>query len=148
MQDFWDINKIKQILPKDCVFFFIDRVVEIDQEAKRIRCLKNITVNEHFFSSHFPAKPIMPGAIFVEAAQQAAIILYAILRPDKRASCDYSLEKIEANFFSKIKAGDQLVLEAEADKLSDKQLVVKGVASVNDEKSAQGTVFLKLNKEE
>ncbi|MCF7908524.1 MAG: 3-hydroxyacyl-[acyl-carrier-protein] dehydratase FabZ [Candidatus Omnitrophica bacterium] len=146
MNDFWDVNKIKKVLPKDYPFLFIDRVVEIDLVEKRIKGLKNITVNEHFFSNHFPGKPIIPGAILVEAAYQASIILCVALGEDSQFKIDYCLDKVEASFFSKVRAGDQLILEAKAEKLTAKTAAVRVVVSVSDNKCAELTVFLKLNK--
>ncbi len=146
MQDFWDVNQIRQILPKDHPFLFIDRVVEVNQQAKRIKCLKNITANEYFFSTHFPVKPVIPGAVIIEAAHQASIILWAILNQGKDRTFTYCLERVEATFFNKVMAGDQLSLGAEADKISETEAKVKVVASVGDKKCAQTTVFLKVSK--
>lgn len=53
----------------------MDRVVELDVEGKRIRAYKNVSINEPFFNGHFPAHPIMPGVLIIEAMAQAAGIL-------------------------------------------------------------------------
>ncbi len=70
-----DINEIREYLPHRYPFLLVDRVVELDTEAKRIRAYKNVTINEPFFTGHFPQHPIMPGVLIIEAMAQAAGIL-------------------------------------------------------------------------
>lgn len=146
MQDFWDIATIKQVLPKDYPFLFIDRVVEIDRPGQRVRCIKNITLNEYFLSGHFPAKAIMPGAIVVEAAYQAAIILKSALSETNQPKFDYFLNKVEAEFFNKLNPGDQLSLDAAVIENSQEALTAKVLVSVGEQKTAELIVFLKIGK--
>ncbi|MBU6206546.1 MAG: 3-hydroxyacyl-ACP dehydratase FabZ, partial [Alphaproteobacteria bacterium] len=40
-----------------------------------IVAVKAVTINEAFFAGHFPARPIMPGVLIVEALAQAAGVL-------------------------------------------------------------------------
>ncbi|HCC62729.1 MAG TPA: 3-hydroxyacyl-[acyl-carrier-protein] dehydratase FabZ, partial [Pseudomonas sp.] len=41
-----DINEIREYLPHRYPFLLVDRVVELDTDAKRIRGYKNVTINE------------------------------------------------------------------------------------------------------
>ena len=59
-----DIYQILKLLPHRYPFLLVDRVVEIDK-GKRILALKNVSVNEPFFTGHFPARPVMPGVLIV-----------------------------------------------------------------------------------
>src|SRR5690554_2796367 len=70
-----DINEIKEYLPHRYPFLLVDRVVELDLEGKRIRAYKNVSINEPFFTGHFPDHPIMPGVLIIEAMAQAAGLL-------------------------------------------------------------------------
>jgi len=70
-----NIQQIKEILPHRYPFLFIDKVLEINLEESRIVAQKNVTANEEFFNGHFPAQPIMPGVLIVEAMAQAVGIL-------------------------------------------------------------------------
>src|SRR5690606_22855139 len=73
--DMMDINEIRQYLPHRYPFLLVDRVSELDMDAKRIRAYKNVSINEPFFEGHFPRHPIMPGVLIIEAMAQAAGIL-------------------------------------------------------------------------
>src|SRR5882672_2872430 len=66
-----DINAIMRVLPHRYPFLLIDRIVE-HQPKERIVAVKNVTINEPFFTGHFPGYPIMPGVLVVEAMAQAA----------------------------------------------------------------------------
>ncbi len=61
-----DINEIREYLPHRYPFLLVDRVVELNTEAKHIRAYKNVTINEPFFNGHFPQHPIMPGVLIIE----------------------------------------------------------------------------------
>ena len=52
-----DIHKILTKLPHRYPFLLVDRVLDIDMQAKTIRAIKNITVNEPCFTGHFPLRP-------------------------------------------------------------------------------------------
>ena len=71
MSDVLDINRIRELLPHRYPFLLIDRVLEMERR-KRILALKCVTANEPFFQGHFPAVPVMPGVLIVEALAQAA----------------------------------------------------------------------------
>ena len=69
-----DIHQILKRLPHRYPFLLVDRVLELDP-GKRIRALKNVTINEQFFVGHFPQRPVMPGVLMLEALAQAAALL-------------------------------------------------------------------------
>jgi 3-hydroxyacyl-[acyl-carrier-protein] dehydratase len=67
-----DIHAFSNKLPHRYPFLLVDRVLEHrDRQARTIRALKNVTVNEPFFTGHFPYRPVMPGVLMLEAMAQA-----------------------------------------------------------------------------
>ena len=72
-----DIHLIQRIIPHRYPFLMIDRVVGIVRDQGCVG-IKNVTFNEPHFTGHFPAKPIMPGVLVVEAMAQAAAVLVGI----------------------------------------------------------------------
>ena len=67
-------NEIIDLIPHRYPFLLIDRVEEIivNESATGI---KNVTINENFFTGHFPDFPVMPGVLIVEAMAQTAACL-------------------------------------------------------------------------
>jgi 3-hydroxyacyl-[acyl-carrier-protein] dehydratase len=69
-----DIKRVMAALPHRYPMLLVDRVESLDPE-KGITAIKAVTINEPFFQGHFPARPIMPGVLIVEALAQAAGVL-------------------------------------------------------------------------
>ena len=69
-----DIAAVMSLIPHRYPMLLVDRVEDIvpDRSAKGI---KAVTINEPFFQGHFPARPIMPGVLIVEALAQTAGVL-------------------------------------------------------------------------
>ena len=66
-----DIRGILEHLPHRFPFLLVDRVLEIEK-GKRIVAIKNVTINEPFFTGHFPHLPVMPGVLQIEALATVA----------------------------------------------------------------------------
>src|SRR5579863_6403600 len=76
-----DINGVMLRLPHRYPFLLVDRVLECVR-GERIRALKNVSFNEPYFTGHFPARPVMPGVLIIEAlAQTAAVLVVHTLGP-------------------------------------------------------------------
>ena len=69
-----EIEEIMEILPHRYPMLLVDRVLECD-DKDRIVAIKNVTINEPFFTGHFPGRPIMPGVLQLEAMAQTGGIL-------------------------------------------------------------------------
>ena len=107
-----NIQEILEYLPHRYPFLLIDRVIECEL-GKRIRALKNVSVNEPYFNGHFPYYKVMPGVLIVEAMAQAAAILSFRtmgIKPDDK-SVYYFAGIDRARFKKPVIPGDQLVLE-------------------------------------
>ncbi len=107
-----NIQEILEYLPHRYPFLLIDRVIEIEL-GKRIRALKNVSVNEPYFNGHFPYYKVMPGVLIVEAMAQAAAILSFRtmgIKPDDK-SVYYFAGIDRARFKKPVMPGDQLVLD-------------------------------------
>ena len=107
-----DIHQVLRKLPHRYPILLVDRVLELEKGV-RIRALKNVTVNEPFFTGHFPHRPVMPGVLMLEALAQAAAILSFETEgavPDDNTI--YYFAGIDgARFKRPVEPGDQLVLE-------------------------------------
>lgn len=69
-----DVKRVMAALPHRYPMLLVDRVESLDPD-KGIVAIKAVTINEPFFQGHFPARPIMPGVLIVEALAQAAGVL-------------------------------------------------------------------------
>ena len=108
-----DVTRIQAVLPHRYPFLLVDRVVELEPN-KRIRALKNVTINEPFFQGHFPGMPVMPGVLVVEAMAQAGGLLTQLSNPAAAAKSDklFYLVKVDnARFSRMVVPGDQLDME-------------------------------------
>ncbi|MEN3295211.1 MAG: 3-hydroxyacyl-[acyl-carrier-protein] dehydratase [Burkholderiales bacterium] len=109
-----NINEIKEYLPHRYPLLLVDRVLEWES-GKSITAIKNVTVNEEFFSGHFPHKPVMPGVYMIEAlAQTAALLSFLTMgqKPDAN-SVVYFLGIDNARFKRPVEPGDQLRMQVE-----------------------------------
>ena len=107
-----EIHEILAHLPNGYPMLLVDWVLECEP-GKRILALKNVTINEPFFSGHFPHHPVMPGVLIVEAmAQAAGLLSYFTLgtKADDK-SVYYFVGIDEARFKRPVSPGDQLMLE-------------------------------------
>jgi 3-hydroxyacyl-[acyl-carrier-protein] dehydratase len=103
-----DLNRFIGLLPHRYPFLLIDRVLELDGE--RTLTLKNVTVNEPFFTGHFPQLPVMPGVLIVEAlAQSAAILALGIIGTRRSLFMLTGIDKVR--FRRRVVPGDQLKME-------------------------------------
>lgn len=76
------INDLMDLLPHRFPFLLVDRVLDY-LEFDYLVGIKNVTVNEPFFSGHFPEQPIMPGVLILESLAQASAILYSLSKTPK-----------------------------------------------------------------
>ena len=110
-----DISGIMRYLPHRYPFLLVDRVLACEP-GKMLRAVKNVTINEPFFAGHFPAFPVMPGVLVIEAlAQAAAILAYRSTRTGPGGDALFFFAGIDhARFRRQVVPGDQLRLEVDA----------------------------------
>ena len=103
------VQEIMRLLPHRYPFLLLDRIVEFEP-GRRIVGLKNVTINEPFFTGHFPAYPIMPGVLIIEALAQVGGFL-ALKAMEDEAKIAYFAGIDNCKFRRPVHPGDQLRLE-------------------------------------
>ncbi len=138
-----NINALREYLPHRYPFLLIDRVTAC-RPNEWITAIKNVTVNEQFFTGHFPEQPIQPGVLMVEAMAQVSGVLGFISENKKPADgFVYLFAGIEkARFKRLVIPGDQMVLRAT--KTFDKRGICKFSCTVHvdNELAASAEIML------
>jgi 3-hydroxyacyl-[acyl-carrier-protein] dehydratase len=71
--------------------------------------IKNVSINEPYFQGHFPARPVMPGVLIIEAmAQTAAVLVVHTLGPEAEGKLVYFMSVDSARFRRPVVPGDCL----------------------------------------
>lgn len=123
-------KEIMEIIPHRYPFLLIDTIEELEP-GERALGKKCVSVNEPFFTGHFPGNPVMPGVLIMEALAQVGAV--AILsKPEFKGHTAYFAGIDKARFRQKVLPGDVLMLETAIVKTKGPIGVGKAVAKVDD----------------
>jgi len=137
-----DIRRLKRIMPHRYPMLLVDRVLEIDSN-RRIRGIKNVTINEPFFDGHYPNAPIMPGVLIVEAmAQLSGVLIGQTMEHTGKLPIMLSLDKVRLR--KPVTPGDQLLMEAEAVRIRSRIAHMRCRAFVAEDLAAEAEVKFML----
>lgn len=129
-----DIHKVLSLLPHRYPFLLVDRVIDYETDDYLV-AVKNVTFNEPFFVGHFPARPVMPGVLIVEALAQATALLAMESRPEEvgEKALYYFVGIDKARFKRTVEPGDQLTLDVRLKKVRRGIWLFSGEARVEDQ---------------
>lgn len=141
MEEQIDIREILTYLPHRYPFLLVDRILEWEPD-RRIKGLKNVTMNEPFFPGHFPGAPIMPGVLIVEAmAQAGGVLVMASRQKANQRTLMYFMGLDKVKFRRQVVPGDQLILEIEIIKQRAKVIKLEGLAKVDGHIAAEAQLM-------
>ena len=131
------------MIPHRYPFLLVDKIVD-KKEKSYIKTIKNVTINEPYFTGHFPEKPIVPGVLILESMAQSAclIILDYIDDPDNHL---VYLSKVN-NFriLKNVIPGDQIIITAETIKEKMNSFKFRSTCHVNDDLVAKADFIASL----
>jgi UDP-N-acetylglucosamine acyltransferase len=119
----------------------VDAITE-HEPGRRIKAVKNVTVNEDFFQGHFPGAPLMPGVLMIETLAQVATILL-VHAPGGAAIAGAWLRGVDnAKFRLPVVPGDRLTLEVTMGPRRTTMARAKAVASINGNVAAEAELVM------
>lgn len=139
------IRELMQEVPHRFPFLLVDRVLDC-QPGKSITALKNVTINEPFFTGHFPSYPVMPGVIILESLAQAGLILGMRTAQAKKGTLVFLTGVEKARFKRQILPGDQMILKVELGKMRSRLWRFSGEVWVGDELACKADMMASPGK--
>ncbi|MCK5042113.1 MAG: 3-hydroxyacyl-ACP dehydratase FabZ [Sphingomonadales bacterium] len=128
-----DVMRIMEMIPHRYPMLLVDKVEEIIPGESAIG-VKNVSMNESFFQGHFPARPVMPGVLIIEAlAQTAAVMVVESLGSEMEGKLVYFMSITDAKFRKPVVPGDVVKLHVQKDRARGRVWRFKAQAKVNDQ---------------
>lgn len=137
-----DIHQIRAILPHRYPFLLIDRVLEY-QTHVNLKAIKNVTANEPFFQGHFPARPVFPGVLMLEAIAQASAVLASRgLTENPGENIIFLFAGIDqARFKRQVEPGDQMLIDVSQTHYKSRIWKYAGKVSVDGKLCASANIL-------
>ena len=144
----FDILEILETLPHRYPFVMVDKIMEMSDT--HVVGIKNVTFNENYFMGHFPANPVMPGVLQIEAMAQVGGILCLHAMDGKPSDYWTYFLKIEnCKFKDKVIPGDTLTLRLELTAPIRRGICqMKGVAMVGERIVSEAELMAQLVKKQ
>lgn len=142
-----DVVELLHLLPHRYPFLLIDKVIEVDGSEYGIG-IKNVTINEPFFTGHFPGTPIMPGVLIIEAMAQTAGAISAKEVSDGEPRLVYLMTVDAVKFRKMVVPGDVLQLRVRRIKKRRDIYKFQCTAHVNDDKVAEAIITAMIAAQE
>ena len=142
-----DIHQILKKLPHRYPLLLVDRVLEYEA-GKRLLAVKNVTINEPFFTGHFPHRPVMPGVLILAAVARAAALLTlesaGVELDDKTLVYFAAIDN--ARFKRPVEPGDQLLLDVTLLRLRQGVQRFHGQARIGSEVAAEAEMMCAIRR--
>lgn len=133
-----------QVLPHRYPFLLVDRIIEVVPAQKAVG-IKNVTINEPYFSGHFPNHPVVPGVLMIESMAQVGAC--ALLSLEEYRDCLPFLAGVDrARFKRPALPGDSLVITTELLKIRGNFGKGRGQVRVGDEVICGAEFMFALNR--
>jgi 3-hydroxyacyl-[acyl-carrier-protein] dehydratase len=107
--------QIEQILPHREPFLLIDEVLELTPGVGAV-ARKHVREDEWYLAGHFPARPVMPGVLVVEALAQTGAVA-VLSQEENRGRLALFAGIDDCRFKRVVEPGDTLELRCELDKV-------------------------------
>ena len=136
----YTIQEIQELLPHRYPFSLVDRIIDYIP-AKKAVGIKNVTINEPFFSGHITSLPIMPGVLILESIAQVGGVVLTLLPGMKGVFFAFAgIDKVR--FRRPVIPGDQLIITVELLTLKRNRIAkMKGEGTVDGELAVQGEML-------
>jgi 3-hydroxyacyl-[acyl-carrier-protein] dehydratase len=134
-----DITQIQEIIPHRPPFLLIDRILEVEAGVRAVG-IKNVTMNEPFFTGHFPGYPVMPGVLITEALAQVGAVAMLMMEVN-RGKIGFFAGIDGFRFRGQVVPGDTLLLETVITRAKGAIVKSKATAKVGDRIVAEGDLM-------
>jgi 3-hydroxyacyl-[acyl-carrier-protein] dehydratase len=132
-----DAERIMEMIPHRHPFLMIDKVVDMVANEKATG-IKNVSIDEYYFQGHFPARPVMPGVLIIEAmAQTAAVLVVHTLGRESEGKLVYFMSVDNARFRRPVFPGDCLYVRVTKQRHRGNVWRFEGQAKVGDNLMAE-----------
>lgn len=142
-----DIVDIRRRIPHRYPFLLVDRVTELEP-GQRIVAIKNVTINEPYFTGHYPDQPLMPGVLIAEAMAQAGGLIFLGSSTIKEDAVPLLVGIDSLRFRRVVTPGDQLRIEARVARFVRGIAKIEAKATVEDDVAAEGELMFALRSAE
>lgn len=121
-------------------FYLVDRILELEP-PRRVVGVKNLSLAEEYLADHFPAYPVLPGVMMIEALVQTAAWLVRVAT-DFQKNLILLKEARNVRYGSFVRPGGQLVMEVTATDLGADASHFKAVGRCEDQVAVQARLTL------
>src|SRR5690606_9087292 len=143
----YDIHDILKILPHRYPFLLVDKILEMSED--KVVGVKNVTMNEPFFTGHFPENPVMPGVMMIEAIAQVGGILVMNTLDNPSDYTPSFVKTDNVKFKRKVTPGDTLVFFVELMSPIRRGIChMRGVGYVDGKPVMEGEMMAQIIKNE
>ena len=137
-------SEIEGILPHRDPFLLLDEVLELDP-GHRVVATRLVRADDWWFPGHFPARPVMPGVLIVEAMAQAGAVA-VLVEEANRGKIAFFAGIDDCRFKRVVEPGETLTLTCEIDTVRGPIGRGKATATVDGELAARGTLTFAVER--
>lgn len=134
-------TEIETLIPHRAPFLWIDRVEELEPGVRCV-AVKFVDPANPIFAGHFPAKPILPGVLLIEAVAQTAGVMLgsaATQAAERRGGGVALLAAVNRfKFLTPVTPGHELRVEAKKLTEAGQMALIAGTVWMGGEMVATG----------
>ncbi len=132
---------IETLIPHRPPFLWIDRVEELEPGVRCV-AVKFVDPADPMFAGHFPAKPILPGVLLIEAVAQTAGVMLGSAAQQADANSTGAVALLAAvnrfKFLKPVTPGQELRVETKKLTEAGKMAYIAGTVWVGGDMVASG----------